>query len=232
MSALVAITSLSRTIITLGVEMPSATAHERLGELVAQAGGLPVFVDHHADPRALLDLAAAVVINGGCDVAPERYGAERHERTEGGEPHRDQFEIELVRLAREREIPVLGICRGIQLVNVALGGTLVQHVPDVAGQEHMLAAAWSAGAHDVELAPGSRLAALYGRDRLAVNSLHHQAVDVPGPGLRVSARAPDGTIEGIELPDAPVVGVQWHPEMLARPAGDEHAVLFRWLLDS
>jgi putative glutamine amidotransferase len=230
MTALVAITTLNRTIRTLGVEMPSATVHQRLGEFVAQAGGVPVFADHHADPAVLVDHLAAVVINGGGDVAPERYGAERHARTDAPEPHRDEFEIELVRLAVASGIPVLGICRGIQLVNVALGGTLVQHVPDVVGESHLLGDAWDAEAHAVELVAGSMLAALYGTERLTVNSLHHQAVDRPAPGLRVSARAPDGTIEAIEHPDAPVVGVQWHPELLARPAGDEHAVLFEWLL--
>lgn len=230
MSALVVITALKRAIPVLGFVMPSATVHERLGEFVVRAGGVPVFADHHADPGVLVDHAAAIVINGGSDVAPERYGAERHDRTDDADQHRDEFEIGLVRLAGERNLPVLGICRGIQLVNVALGGTLMQHLPDAVG-DHTRVEMWNAGAHDVELVPGSRLAGLYGRHRLTVNSLHHQAVDRPGPGLRISARAPDGTIEGVESTRAPVLAVQWHPELLAGPAGDDHAVLFRWLLD-
>jgi putative glutamine amidotransferase len=129
-------------------------------------------------------------------------------------------------------VPVLGICRGIQLVNVALGGTLLQHVPDAVGQDHMCADALDQPVHEVALAPGSRLAALYGRDRMRVNSIHHQAVDRPGRGVRVTATAPDGTVEGIESRDGRVLGVQWHPELLAEPAVREHLPLFRWLLAS
>ena len=226
----VVITSITRSVSTLGVEMPNATIHDRFGELVEQAGGVPIYADHHAAPEALADHVHAVVVNGGGDVAPERYGATRHRRTYGVEERRDRFEIELVRAAAARGVPVLGICRGIQLVNVALGGTLVQHVPEVAGREHMCDDALDRCVHDVELAQGSRLAALYGRDRVRVNSLHHQAVDRPAPGLRVTATAPDGTVEGIESDDGRILGVQWHPEFLAEPAAREHVALFRWLL--
>jgi len=226
----VVITSLTREVRTIGVDMPNATVHDRFGQLVEEAGGVPVYADHHADPSALVERVDAVVINGGGDVAPERYGAARHDSTHGVEEHRDEFEIALVRAAAARGMPVLGVCRGIQLVNVALGGTLVQHVPEAVGRDHMRIDAWDRYVHDVELAPESRIAALYGRDRLGVNSLHHQAVDRPAPGLRVSARAPDGTAEAVESDDGRVLGVQWHPELLAEPAVHEHAPLFRWLL--
>jgi putative glutamine amidotransferase len=229
-SGFVVITSITRDVTTLGVDMPSATVHDRFGELVARAGGVPIYADHHATPGVLAAQVDAVVINGGGDVAPERYGATRHPRTYGVQERRDRFEIELVRAAVDRGVPVLGVCRGIQLVNVALGGTLVQHVPDAVGRDHMCDDALDRRVHEVLLAPGSRLAALYGRDRLEVNSLHHQAVDRPGPGLRVTASAPDGTVEGIESEDGRILGVQWHPELLAEPAAWEHLPLFRWLL--
>ena len=224
-------TSLDRDVPSgLGV-MRSATVHHRFGEFIADAGGVPVFADHHADPIALAERVDAVVINGGGDVAPERYGAAAHARTCDVEEQRDEFEIELVRAAARYGMPVLGICRGIQLVNVALGGTLVQHVPDAVGEEHMRRDVWDRRVHDVDLHAGSLLAELYGRDRLGVNTLHHQAVDRPAPGLRIAAWAPDGTIEGVEAPEGAIIGIQWHPELMARPAADEHAVLFRWLLD-
>jgi putative glutamine amidotransferase len=229
-SGFVIITSITRNVSTLGVDMPNATIHHRFGELVEQAGGVPIYADHHAAPDALADNFDAVVINGGGDVAPARYGATRHPRTYGVEERRDEFEIDLVRAAAARGVPVLGICRGIQLVNVALGGTLVQHVPEAVGRDHMCADALDQRVHEVVLARGSRLAALYGRDRLSVNSIHHQAVGRPGPGLRVTATALDGTAEGIESRDGRILGVQWHPELLAEPAAREHLPLFRWLL--
>jgi putative glutamine amidotransferase len=229
-SGFVVITSISRDVTTLGVDMPNATVHDRFGELVERAGGVPIYADHHAAPGALAAQVDAVVINGGGDVAPERYGALRHPRTYGVHERRDGFEIELVRAAADRGVPVLGVCRGIQLVNVALGGTLVQHVPEAVGREHMCVDALDRRVHEVLLTPGSRLAALYGRDRLEVNSLHHQAVDRPGPGLRVTAAAPDGTVEGIESEDGRILGIQWHPELLAEPATWDHLPLFRWLL--
>jgi putative glutamine amidotransferase len=229
-SGFVVITSITRDVTTLGVDMPNATVHRRFGELVQRAGGVPIYADHHAAPDALADHVHAVVINGGGDVAPAHYGATPHPRTYGVEERRDAFEIDLVRAATARGVPVLGICRGIQLVNVALGGTLVQHVPDAVGRDHMCADALDQLVHEVVLAPESQLAALYGRDRMRVNSIHHQAVDRPGRGMRVTATAPDGTIEGIESEDGRVLGVQWHPELLAEPAVREHLPLFQWLL--
>ena len=224
MNRLVVVTSFNRMVQTLGVDMPNATVHDRFGEFAQQAGAVPVFADHHADPVALAERVDGVVVNGGGDVGPERYGAVRREETRDVEPERDEFEIALVRAAAGRGIPVLGVCRGVQLVNVALGGTLAQDVPD-----HMHRAAWSGVAHDVRLEPGSRLHGLYQRERMQVNSLHHQGIDRLAPGLRISAHAPDATVEAIEDRDRPILGVQWHPEFLARPAGDVHAVLFRWL---
>jgi putative glutamine amidotransferase len=226
----VVITSIARKVSTLGVEMPNATVHDGFGELVERAGGVPIFADHHAAPRALAGHVDAVVVNGGGDVSPSLYGATRHPRTYGVEEWRDAFEVDLVRAAIARGVPVLGICRGIQLVNVALGGTLVQHVPDAVGRDHMCGDALDRPVHEVTLARDSRLAALYGRDRLSVNSIHHQAVDRPGSGLRVTATAPDGTVEGIESADGRVLGIQWHPELLAEPTALEHLPLFRWLV--
>jgi putative glutamine amidotransferase len=228
--AFVVITSITRDVSTLGVDMPNATVHDRFGDLVERAGAVPIYADHHASPSALAGHVDAVVVNGGGDVAPDRYGADRHPRTYGVEERRDAFEVDLVRAAVDRGLPVLGICRGIQLVNVALGGTLVQHVPDETGHDHMRVDAMDRPVHDVVLAPGSRLRTLYGRERLAVNSVHHQAVAAPAPGLRATAIAQDGTVEGIESSDGRILGVQWHPELLADSAATEHLPLFRWLV--
>jgi putative glutamine amidotransferase len=164
--------------------------------------------------HARLARVDALLLTGGADVDPARYGQPRHPETYGVSAVRDGFEEALVRAAIERRMPVLAICRGIQVLNVALGGTLVQHLPDVTPQPHR-----PGTPHPVTVVPGSRLHAALGVDRADGLSSHHQAVDRLGAGLVVTARADDGTVEAVELTgDAWVVAVQWHPEDTA--AGD------------
>jgi putative glutamine amidotransferase len=228
----VLITSIPRSVqTTLGVAMDNATINQRFGELVVAAGGVPVASDAWAEPETLLERVDALILNGGGDVAPELYGAERLAVTDAADRRRDEFELRLARAALERELPVLGVCRGIQLLNVALGGTLVQDLGGDTAIEHYAREAWDRPVHDVEIEPGSRLARAYGR-RTSVNSVHHQAVDRIGEGLRVSARAADGVIEGIEDERGLAIGVQWHPEFLAGPAGDAQVKLFREVLSA
>jgi gamma-glutamyl-gamma-aminobutyrate hydrolase PuuD len=156
----------------------------------------------------------ALVLCGGDDVDARRWGEPNHPSVELCPPVRDEYEIALVRCARAAGTPLLGVCRGAQVMNVALGGTLIQHVPDVDGVvPHQKGAS-----HEVRIEPGTRLAALSGTSSAQVNSFHHQAVGRLAPGLRVTARATDGIVEAVEGDGAPfLVGVQWHPEREGNP---------------
>jgi putative glutamine amidotransferase len=194
---------------------------------IEAGGGLPVVLapDDPALAVALLDRLDGLCLAGGPDLDPLGYGAaERHERL--GETNRivDAAELALARAADERGLPILGICRGAQAMNVARGGTLHQHLDD-----HRQTTPATEPFHAVDVAPGSFLAALTGDHRVAVNSFHHQAVDRLGAGLAVAGRADDGTVEAIEDRSRPFfVGVQWHAEMLVDlPA---HRSLFRALV--
>lgn len=184
---------------------------------VAAAGGLPVELARDADPAGVIDRIDGLVLTGGADVDPALYGQEPDKDLGAVERERDEWEMALFRAARERDMPVLAICRGAQLANVALGGSLRQHVEMDEGVGHP---AWDSDAHhpvhEVEVAAGSRLSQLL-PSTAGVNSLHHQTIDRLGSGLVATATAPDGVIEGVELPGAPFVGVQWHPELLPNP---------------
>jgi putative glutamine amidotransferase len=180
-------------------------------EAAARAAGmdpLPVFV---GDPIAF-DNAAGLMLMGGTDVNPKRYGAAPHPRTDPPDDQRDQVELDLIHAAIERDKPILAICRGLQILNVYHGGTLIQHLAairhDPEKDDH------SGPAHDVRFSPGSRLAEIAGSGGWQVNSRHHQAVAQIGGGLEVSARdSEDGVVEGLERCDKRfVVAVQWHPE--------------------
>jgi putative glutamine amidotransferase len=166
----------------------------------------------------IIDAAEGLLLTGGEDVDPARYGAAAHPKLGAVNPQRDATEFALLARARDRRLPVLAICRGIQLLNVAHGGTLLQDLPSERPSSvgHDQPHDRSARTHDVTITPGSRLAAATGATAMAVNSYHHQAVDRVGAGLHVTAVAPDGVIEGIEADDPEwwVVSVQWHPEDL------------------
>jgi putative glutamine amidotransferase len=168
-----------------------------------------------ADPQALLNTIDGLILSGGgSDVAPHRYGHERHEATAAEEPGRDAFELALARAAREQDIPLLGICRGMQLLNVAFGGTLHQHLPDVLGHDDHRELPAAFARHEVRIEPGSLAAIATGNHTEAVLSHHHQGPDAIGEGLRVSGRAsPDDSPEAIEDPTVRfLLGVLWHPE--------------------
>jgi putative glutamine amidotransferase len=194
-------------------------------DAVAWAGGLPLPLPHHPDLiDAYLDRLDGLVLTGGAfDVDPALYGAaERHPSVRVKEG-RTAFELGLLRGALARDLPLLGICGGQQALAVALGGTLVQHLPDEAqgGIEHEQSTPRDQAAHPVAITPGSRLAAIIGASPIAVNSTHHQAVKSVGAGCVVDARAPDGVIEGIEVPGKRFcIGVQWHPEYRIGPGDD------------
>ncbi len=196
------------------------------------AGAMPLVSPPLAEATAasaLLERVDGLVLSGGEDVEPRHYGAARHPATDDAHVARDAWELALVDAARRRGIPVLAICRGMQLLNVGLGGTLIQDIPSQRPSAivHADAAARRMRVHTVECEAGSRLAAALGGDTVAVNSSHHQAIDRIAPGLRVSATAPDGIVEGVETIDDSwwVVGAQWHPEeLVATPESWDRAL--------
>ena len=199
------------------------TRCSRLEDYVAsveRSGAQARVLDVSESPRTVLQTIDGVLLTGGGDVDPAFYGQDRHETVEDAEPGRDEFELDLARRAIEADVPLLAICRGAQVLNVAAGGTLVQDIPTTVTTElsHSLKEPKDCVAHDIQVANDSRLhTALGGAVSAAcacrVNSRHHQSVGKLGRNLKASATAPDGVIEGIEAPDATFcLGVQWHPE--------------------
>jgi len=202
-------------------------------QAIQEAGGITVVLPAHGfadDVDALLDRLDGLVFSGGPDYDPAVYGHAPHPRL-GPDVDRiaDEYELAVHAAARERDLPVFGICRGMQGLNVSRGGTLHQHLPDITGADHNQAHAPFEPVHDVTVAEGSLLHRLAGSPALDVNSFHHQAADRVGSGLHVCATAPDGTIEAVWDPSARFcLGVQWHPEVLThRP---EHARLVEGLV--
>jgi putative glutamine amidotransferase len=187
-------------------------------ESVKRAGGEPVVLDETGDPARSLDRVDALLLTGGLDVDPTLYGETPHATTEV-DAARDRFEIPLSREAVARDLPVFAICRGVQVLNVAAGGTLVQDIPTTveSGLAHSIDVPKDHVAHAVRVTPGTRLAASLGPstslETCAVNSRHHQAVSRVAPSFVVSAVSEDGLVEAIERPASTFcVGVQWHPE--------------------
>lgn len=193
---------------------------------VLAAGGLPVHLPLDAPPTELAGRMDALVIVGGDDVDPRRYGEAPGPFTTFVDPERDEFESALIEAAIERGIPLLGVCRGAQLLNVVRGGSLHQHLATGEGESHgSYAYPRAHRSHPLSTLPGSLVAEFYGAET-RVNSFHHQAVDRLGDGLVATAVAPDGIVEAIELTGADVVGVQWHPETFG---GDP---VFGWLVET
>jgi putative glutamine amidotransferase len=194
---------------------------------IEQAGGRPLLVPPSDDAvDETIDALHGLVLPGGADLEPQLYGQEPHEETYGVVPERDRAELTLLQAALERELPVLAICRGSQVLNVARGGDLVQHLPEVVGHERHKVQAGVFADHDVRIDSGSRLGDLVGA-HAPIKSHHHQGIGRVGSGLREVAWADDGTVEAVEDPEAAfVVGVLWHPE-----AGEDRA-LFEALVEA
>lgn len=188
-------------------------AVQRAGAMAVILPPDPALVEN---PDEVLDRIDALVLAGGADVEPSRYGQEPHPATIGTVPARDEFELALITRAIERDLPALCICRGMQVLNVARGGTLIQHLPDLLEHEghRVNKGTFDGNEHDVRLEPGSRAAQAAGTDHTMTKSHHHQGVDVIGDGLIVTGRSTlDDLPEAIEIQDSTfVLGVQWHPE--------------------
>ncbi len=185
-------------------------------------GGAPLIIPPHleeAELRAIFGRLDGLLLSGGGDVRPTLFGEADSGLLWQVDEQRDRAELTLARWALADKLPLLAICRGIQVLNVATGGTLIQDIPTQTAStipHNTVFRPLSQIAHVVEVAAGSRLAGLVGAGRVEVNSAHHQAVKDVGAGLVVTARAPDGVIEGLEAPDHPFcIGVQWHPEAMA-----------------
>lgn len=204
-------------------------------QAVVAAGGVPLLAPT-VDPATAAAYAAAadgLLLSGGVDVDPAEFGAQPEPGLGRVDAERDAFELAVYRAFRQAGKPVLGICRGIQLVNVAQGGTLHQHLPVVPRMlQHEQHDPTGAPLHPVRLEPDSLLARALGRDALRTNSYHHQGIDRLGPGLRAVGRTADGLVEAVEgLDGGFLLALQWHPEMSWRAYPDHH-LPFRLLLDA
>jgi len=213
------------------IDWPAALADLEMDVYIADysravlvAGGLPLHIPPDVAPADVLPALDGLLLTGGADLDPALYDEESETDDFPPEPERDAFELALLKGAGALDLPVLGICRGLQLVNVAAGGSLHQHVEAHAGFDRPPATEL----HHVQFAADTQLHGMYGARR-SVNSLHHQTVKELGAELIVAAMADDGTIEGIEHPDLPVIAVQWHPEMMNGAAEDP---IFAWLVDA
>ncbi len=223
---LIGITSYVEPSVRWGVwELPTALVPLNYVEAVEHAGGRPLLVPPSATGvDETLDALDGLIFSGGADLDPGLYDAEPHPETIGIHAERDAAELKLLQAALERDLPVLAICRGSQVLNIARGGDLVQHLPEVVGDEKHKHTPGSFADHDVEVDPDTRLREILG-PRAPVKSHHHQGFGRLGEGLRESARAEDGTIEAVEDPSKRfALGVLWHPE-----AGDD-AALFKELV--
>jgi anthranilate synthase component 2/putative glutamine amidotransferase len=198
-------------------------------QAVVAAGGVPLLLPPVPGVgEAAVRVLDGVLLTGGPDVDPERYGAQPHPATQDPRIDRDTAELGLLASAVDAALPVLGICRGLQVLNVARGGSLLQHLPEARGHSGHGPEPGVFGWHDVKVESGSRLAEIIGAaGTLRVPTSHHQAIETLGTGLRVGARADDGTVEAVEDPELPfLLAVQWHPEVGEDPA------LFRALVQA
>jgi putative glutamine amidotransferase len=208
-------------------------------EAVEAAGGVPIVIPPQVgNIEELLSAVDGLLLSGGADIDPAQYGEDEiHPKTYGIHPLRDALELELARSAIDRDLPMLCICRGIQVLNVALGGTLIQDVPDqyptdILHRQQDASIRKEDPGHTVSATPGSLLAETYGTTTIAVNSFHHQAIKDLAPGLEVNGVAPDEIVESVSRPgNSWILGVQWHPEMMFR-VHPEHLSPFKALVDA
>ena len=229
----------ARTVaVTAGIRPDGDTSRVRLTAAyitaLENAGLVPLIVpplSNDSTAAAVLDSVSGLVLTGGEDVDPARYGEERHEKVRNVSAARDATEAALVVEAKSRGMPVLAICRGIQILNVALGGTLVQDISSQCKTDisHDEDGPRDSRSHEISVEPGSLIADAIGTEHASVNSFHHQSVKRVADGMRVTARSPDGVIEGLESTDEDwwVMAVQWHPEEMTESSEPWDRGLFK-----
>jgi putative glutamine amidotransferase len=239
MKPIIGITGRPQCVPAAAIQIKAYLAGHTYTDSIRHGGGIPVIlVPVDADEiDDVLDRVDGLLFTGGGDISPAAYGAEPEESVRGISIERDTFEFELVRRAQERKMPIMGICRGMQVINVALGGTLIQDLPSHTGvHDHDVAGEGVYEPHlQAKVEDGTRLSTVVGPGLHAINSIHHQAVDELGEGLSVVASAIDGTIEAIDHDDLdwPFIAVQWHPEFLAmRDDGTSHELFASLVQDA
>ncbi|MCL1693405.1 MAG: gamma-glutamyl-gamma-aminobutyrate hydrolase family protein [Actinomycetia bacterium] len=238
MRPIIGVTSQPKQAISSSGSLDSHVIGHTYTDSVLRAGGIPVILPPIAneDVATLVDRLDGIVFTGGGDMDPGRYGEEPHPEVRKVNPARDEFELLLVHEAKERRLPVLAICRGLQVVTVALGGTLIQDIPSVIGStDHGVIGDAVYEAHQpITIEAGSDIAKAVGKTELMVNSIHHQAVKDLAPGFRAVAWADDGVIEGIQHEDDewPLLAVQWHPEFLGDNCDEASHRLFEAFIES
>ena len=200
---------------------------------IRRAGAVPVVIPPQPEnARDLIDNLDGIVLAGGDDCDPSVYGEEKHPTVEPMDPRRQDADLTLAKIARDRGIPTLGICLGVQVMNIAAGGTLIQDIDSHLDTEiEHVSEPEDRARHDVIIENNTRLASILGTNEINVNSSHHQAINKIGDGLRVTAHAPDGIVEGLEDPRHPFyVGVQWHPEDM--PSEESASKIFRSFVEA
>jgi putative glutamine amidotransferase len=232
MKPLIGVTTAVRSLGANGITV--CTAYTAIIESLERAGALPVMIPSNVSDetlRSIYDRLDGVMLPGGGDIDPEYYHEERHPKTIVNDPLRDQTELKLVKWAVADDLPLFGICRGHQVINVAMGGSLIQDIPSEVEAPELKAhdipdgLPRSTRMHEIKLEKQSRLASIVGSTHVPVNSLHHQAVKDLAPGFVATAVSPDGVIEAMEMPDKRfTLSVQWHPEDLAANDGKMQAI--------
>ena len=238
MPAVIGISTRPREVESSEGESTAHTLQRTYTDAVLRAGGVPVLLVPVPDPQvgALIDRIDGLVLSGGGDLDPARYGSTTDDTMFGIDFDRDQFEIELVRVGKARRLPTLAICRGLQVVNVALGGSLIEDIPrEVGSADHTVIGDEVFNGHQhVSLDPTCFVAKVVGTNDLQVNSIHHQAVREVAPGFRPVGWADDGVVEAIEFedPEWTLLAVQWHPEYLSDADDPPSLALFKALVDA
>lgn len=223
--------------ISVNIDAETSRLHDAYVRSVEDAGGIPVLIPATTDAgvlREIVERVDGVLLTGGGDVGAEYFGEETLPDITDVDPVRDAYDFLLLRLASDRQLPVFGICRGVQVINIAFGGTLWQDIPSqYPGKylQHSILTQKEKPVHDVRVAEGSVLSSVFGKDAVGVNSRHHQAVRHVAEGFRVSAVSPDGITEAIEgYPSRRMMGVQWHPENMAAAGCVKMKALFRFFV--
>jgi putative glutamine amidotransferase len=235
---LIGITARRNLVISPTGSSPAYTVDQTYINAVADAGGVPLLLVPAgvAGIGRLLERLDGILLTGGGDIEPARYEGNDHATIYGVEPERDEFELALVREARDRRLPTLAICRGHQVVNVALGGSLIEDVHSMV-DDSLAHFREGDAVYDrfqrVDLDPDSRLATVLGKETVWVNSIHHQGIRRPGDGMTVIGRSPDGVVEASQHEDEawPMLAVQWHPEYLVVHDDEPSQRLFAQLID-